>query len=568
MSKGSSSPRAPAPSEFRIAQYTPQGSLVFGRTGQDGEFVFDPSAASAAASVQESPFMQGLRLRQEDVAGTLATTAQNRAREVGQTRFTNAGLPGIPGFTGGGFNPGFGFQAGGGSNSGFRFPSAGSPQFLTGGATSGGGSIADRILSSGGVNYVRNNIGDFGDFGLTLGRPAGPDPATTAEIQAERDALFGDMDRYRLEAQYGPDHTAYDKAAARLRDLDRQLLGGEQAGQPAIPASTVADIEAAIRDNSDLQAELANRLGLDAASAAGGAAGVMPGDQPSLQDMGLFGFDVGGGGFGGGNAADSARRSVEDATFQRLMNVAQPQFDRAENRLRQNLANRGQPIAAGTAGGDEFGIFEEARQKAITDASLASLLAGADEYARQVGLAQGVRGQLFGERQGVRNQNFNELAALLGGQQVISGGSNFQLPNPGDAADAANASRIAASQNAARQQSAGLGGLFGLASAALPFLFGPAGGAAALGGVGGGGAASTIPVLSNMFPRPCWVAREVYGIDNPRWLVFREWMLSEAPQWLRKVYLKHGPRWAAWISDKPTIKRGLRVVMDWIIRGR
>ena len=38
----------------------------------------------------------------------------------------------------------------------------------------------------------------------------------------------------------------------------------------------------------------------------------------------------------------------------------------------------------------------------------------------------------------------------------------------------------------------------------------------------------------------CWVAREVYGIENPKWLEFREWMLNDAPSWLRNLYLKYG----------------------------
>ena len=51
----------------------------------------------------------------------------------------------------------------------------------------------------------------------------------------------------------------------------------------------------------------------------------------------------------------------------------------------------------------------------------------------------------------------------------------------------------------------------------------------------------------------CWVAREVYGIDNPSWLQFREWMLNDSPSWFRKLYIKFGERFAAFISNKPRI---------------
>lgn len=63
----------------------------------------------------------------------------------------------------------------------------------------------------------------------------------------------------------------------------------------------------------------------------------------------------------------------------------------------------------------------------------------------------------------------------------------------------------------------------------------------------------------------CWVAREVYGIDNPKWLVFREWLLNEAPRPLRWAYLKFGERFAAWIADKPAWKNVIRYFMDKIV---
>lgn len=63
----------------------------------------------------------------------------------------------------------------------------------------------------------------------------------------------------------------------------------------------------------------------------------------------------------------------------------------------------------------------------------------------------------------------------------------------------------------------------------------------------------------------CWVAREVYGAENPKWLTFREWMLTKAPKWLRMFYLKHGPNIAEWIKDKPRVKSVIRRAMDWCI---
>ena len=63
-------------------------------------------------------------------------------------------------------------------------------------------------------------------------------------------------------------------------------------------------------------------------------------------------------------------------------------------------------------------------------------------------------------------------------------------------------------------------------------------------------------------PATCWVAREVYGVDNPKWLQFREWMLTEASDILRNYYIEYGERIAEWIRNKPRIKAIIRKWMD------
>jgi polysaccharide export outer membrane protein len=63
----------------------------------------------------------------------------------------------------------------------------------------------------------------------------------------------------------------------------------------------------------------------------------------------------------------------------------------------------------------------------------------------------------------------------------------------------------------------------------------------------------------------CWVAREVYGVENPQWLLFRAWLLTEAPDWLRETYLAHGEDFAAWIHDKPVMKALVKSLMDQVV---
>jgi hypothetical protein len=66
----------------------------------------------------------------------------------------------------------------------------------------------------------------------------------------------------------------------------------------------------------------------------------------------------------------------------------------------------------------------------------------------------------------------------------------------------------------------------------------------------------------------CWVAREVYGEDRAEWMVFRQWLLTEAPEWLLNLYIEEGERFAAFISDKPFLKFVVRKAMDIVVEPR
>jgi hypothetical protein len=79
-----------------------------------------------------------------------------------------------------------------------------------------------------------------------------------------------------------------------------------------------------------------------------------------------------------------------------------------------------------------------------------------------------------------------------------------------------------------------------------------------LGAIGGGLLGNT-----SLF---CWVAREVYGVDNPKWLQFREWMLEDSPSWFRSLYIKYGERFAKFISNKPLLKTIIRKWMNTRIK--
>lgn len=80
-----------------------------------------------------------------------------------------------------------------------------------------------------------------------------------------------------------------------------------------------------------------------------------------------------------------------------------------------------------------------------------------------------------------------------------------------------------------------------------------------------GGIGSIIGGAVAMF---CWVAREVYGTETGEWIVFRQWVLNEAPTWFRELYTEHGEQFAKFISDKPFIKSIVRCAMNVIVKPR
>lgn len=94
--------------------------------------------------------------------------------------------------------------------------------------------------------------------------------------------------------------------------------------------------------------------------------------------------------------------------------------------------------------------------------------------------------------------------------------------------------------------------------------------AARSGGIIGGalGAVGTLGGAAIKAGMICWVAREVYGKESGEWLVFRQWVLNEAPDWFRDLYTEEGERFAAFISDKPVLKSIVKMGMDIIVKPR
>jgi hypothetical protein len=60
----------------------------------------------------------------------------------------------------------------------------------------------------------------------------------------------------------------------------------------------------------------------------------------------------------------------------------------------------------------------------------------------------------------------------------------------------------------------------------------------------------------------CWVAREVFGMFDLRWIQFRTWVMLDSPSWFKKLYIRHGEKFAEWIKDKPWLKK---VIKSWML---
>jgi hypothetical protein len=63
----------------------------------------------------------------------------------------------------------------------------------------------------------------------------------------------------------------------------------------------------------------------------------------------------------------------------------------------------------------------------------------------------------------------------------------------------------------------------------------------------------------------CWVAREIYGHADPRWLKFREWVVNHSPIGFFEDYVKNGPWWAELVKLSADVRIAVQAFMDFKI---
>jgi len=81
------------------------------------------------------------------------------------------------------------------------------------------------------------------------------------------------------------------------------------------------------------------------------------------------------------------------------------------------------------------------------------------------------------------------------------------------------------------------------------------------------GAMKSMGSIGSAMITKCWVAREVYGANNPMWLLFRNWLETQSPVWFHDLYVKYGQRFAGWLSKNEWLKPSIKKWMDSRIKN-
>lgn len=304
--------------------------------------------------------------------------------------------------------------------------------------------------------------------------PAAPEPVDPREV-AQADAEFNRIDQY---TPYGS--LTYSGPNRNIATLN---LSPEMQG--------IIDSRMGI-DQGMLDAAMGRLGDLNQAPIDLGAFG------PILSDAGLSEFNPTGlpelpGDMG------AFRNRIEDNYFERASRLLDPQFARQEEALRGTLANQGLPTTS-DAFLDQYSQFNTDRGNTYSNLANEAVMYGGQEASRLLADAMGQRSMLFGEqltgtnfnnaaRQaalqnqnaarvqglqealGVRGNQFNELASLLGLQQVAAPQmQNFFGPAAVDymGAQALNAQQQQnAYQGALQSQQAAMEGTYGLLGAGI-----------------------------------------------------------------------------------------------------
>jgi hypothetical protein len=328
--------------------------------------------------------------------------------------------------------------------------------------------------------------------------------------QQQGQALATDVLRADIARQQANVGTALQAGTFNVDAAMRAALANQQTGLSASQANQQAALQAALANQS--AANMAQQFNIT------NAQNVQQMNQAANLQAALANQGVGQRAFEFG-----AGQNLAAQQFNAQLGMSAAEANRAyqAQQAQQRFANLGAVLGSEQAmlGADRsYALQQAGQQQGITAASLGLIGFGQTPYALGLGAQQ--QG-ISASQMGMGPQLFDPSAGINLGLMNAANLGNYQAATYGARAGA---------------QGAMMGGFFqGLGSAA------GAAGAAAAG---------------------CWVAREVYGEENPKWMLFREWLFSKAPAWFRNLYIKHGERFAEFISNKPKLKSLIRRWMD------
>ena len=397
-----------------------------------------------------------------------------------------------------------------------------------------------------------------------LGMATQPGAVSASEMRAvaqgarERSAdrgRLGDASSIASEAlaRAGASRERQFQDLAAAQGINQQLLGASQAGQALATDVLRTDIQR--QQANAAQALGAGQFNVQAALEAA-RANQAAGLQANLanQSTGL-------------QASLANQQAMMEAQRFNITNAQNIQAQNAGLGLQAGTTNAANALAAAESNRN-FGAQQQQQYfNNLAQYGLLGQQAGQQNFANQMALAgmqQGVTNNalgLLGTQAPGMGYGAQALGTAMGQAQNLgpalfdpNAGVNLALANNANLANYnANiyGSQAAAADAGAQARGSMMGGVLGaigtVGGAVIGSMVAPGPGTAA------GAAAGS---------RLCWVAREVYGEDNPKWLQFRDWLMNSAPNWFRELYIKHGERVAQFISNKPILKAVIRRWMD------
>ena len=285
-------------------------------------------------------------------------------------------------------------------------------------------------------------------------------------------------------------------------------------------------------------------------------------------DFGGEAYKAAGDVYGGLAARTPQDRAAQIADYQGQFTagVIDPTMAMMERqRAKDIVGEQGQITGAGAFGNTRRDVFQGERAGEY-DARMGQTLAGLQQQGLQYGTQRAdVEDQLRMGAAGAMAANAgaglqSTMAGL--GSQLTAG--SIQTAKDQAELDAAYEQYLMQMQYPLTQLTALQGG-----AASIPAGFGTTNVSGTSMGTSGG-LGNTLSALGSFgqglgamgYKPGCWVAREVYGEDNPQWMEFREWLFTKSPDWFRDAYLKYGERVASVIKKVPALKAVIKPFMD------